>query len=145
MKKWIYLFVLLIPLLMGGCNLLDEANKSLEYVNEATAYLNDLSTFAENAPQLIQDASSNIEAKGELENQLTGLLEEIESFNTIEPPTIAEDLHQQLVEKNEVLIEQINQVLINGEILLDQIESSGIYKTIEELTEFQNQLEQLGS
>jgi hypothetical protein len=145
MKKIIYLFVLLImTILVSGCSLLEETNKSLEYVNETTAYLNDLSTFAEDAPQLIQEAAANIESKEELENQLMVLLEEIESFNSLEPPAIAEDIHQQLVAKNEVLIEQINQVMVNGEILLDQIENTEIYTTIEELTKFKNQLEQLG-
>jgi len=107
--------------------------------------LNDLSTFAADAPQLIQDAATNLEAKDNLENQLNSLLAEIESFNSIEPPVIAEDIHQQLVTKNESLMEQINQVMVNGEVLLDQIENTGIYQTIEEITELQNQLEQLGA
>lgn len=144
MKKMIYLFAVLIPILLSGCSLLEETNKSLEYVNETTDYLNDLSTFAENAPQMIQDAATDANAKKDLENQLTSLLEEIEDFNSIEPPAFAEDFHQQLVTKNETLIEQINQVIVNGEILLDQIENTQIYTTIEEITKLQNQLEKLG-
>ncbi len=145
MKNLLYLFAVLIPILLSGCSLLEETNKSLEYVNETTNYLNDLSTFAADAPQLIQDAATNLEAKDNLENQLNSLLAEIESFNSIEPPVIAEDIHQQLVTKNESLMEQINQVMVNGEVLLDQIENTGIYQTIEEITELQNQLEQLGA
>ena len=144
MKKLIYLFAVLIPIWLGGCSLLEEANKSLGYINEATGYLNDLNSFAADAPQLIQDAAVNAESKEELENQITSLLEEIKNFNAIEPPAIAEDIHKELVTKNEVLIEQINQLMVNGEILLEQIENTQIYTTIDEMTKFKNQLEDLG-
>ncbi|WP_102275508.1 DUF6376 family protein [Cytobacillus massiliigabonensis] len=144
MKKLNLLIAVLVSLLVSGCSFLGEVNDSLEYANKATEHINTLSNFAETAPQMIQEAAANGEAKVELENQINTLIEKMENFNAIDPPTIAEDIHQQLVEKNEIIIKEMNQVMGDGEILLDQIESTEIFTTINEITALLNQLKELG-
>lgn len=144
MKRAILIIALLMSMLLSGCSLLGEVNQSLEYVNEATEYMNQLSNFAEEVPQLIQEATVSTEAVDELETQLTNIIQQIEAFNGIEPPSIAKDIHQQLVSKNELLIEEINKVMVNGELLIDQLENSQIVETINQITTLQNQLEELG-
>lgn len=144
MKKLFLTIAVLVLLMLSGCSFLGEVNDSLEYANKATDHINTLSNFAETAPQLIQEAAANGEAKEELENQLKTLMGKMEKFNAINPPTVAEDIHQQLVEKNEIIIEELNQVMVNGEVVLDKMEAAEVFTTINEITTLLNQLKELG-
>jgi hypothetical protein len=135
---------LILSIVLSGCSLVGEVNQSLEYANEATAYLTELSQFAEEAPQLIQDAATDSQAREELENSLNTLKQDIEEFNNTEAPAIAQDIHEQLVSKNEQLLAEIEKATENGELLIDQLENSTIFNTINEINELINQLEQLG-
>lgn len=130
--------------MLSGCSFLGEVNDSLEYANKATNHINTLKDFAETAPQMIQDAAANGESKEELENQIKTLIEKMEKFNAIDPPAIAEDIHRQLVEKNMIIIKEMNQVMSDGEIILEQMESTEIFTTINEFTTLLNQLNELG-
>lgn len=130
--------------MLSGCSFLGEVNDTLEYVNKATDHINTLSNFAETAPQMIQEAATNGEIKVELENQINNLIEEMETFNAIDPPAIADDIHQQLVNKNEKIIEELNQVMVDGEVVLDKIEATEIFTTISEISTLLNQLQELG-
>lgn len=143
MRKLTLLFVAVFgSLMLSACSLLGEVNNTLEYVNKATDHINTLSTFAEQAPQMLQDAALNENVKQDLENQLNNLIVEIEEFNSLEAPKIAEDIHQQLVSKNNVIIEEINTVLESGHI--ENLENTQIFETINEVTTLLNQIEQLG-
>lgn len=143
MRKLTLLIVAIFgSLMLSGCSLLGEVNNTLEYANEATDHINTLSTFAEQAPQMIQDAALDANVKQDLENQLNNLIVEIEAFNNVEAPKIAEDIHQQLVSKNNVIIEEINTVLESGKI--ETLENTQIFNTINEVTTLLNQIEQLG-
>ncbi|WP_057763003.1 DUF6376 family protein [Cytobacillus praedii] len=144
MKKLFLSLTVLVLFMLSGCSFLGEVNDSLEYANKATDHINTLKDFAETAPQMIQDAAANGESKEELENQIKTLIEKMEKFNAIDPPAIAEDIHRQLVEKNMIIIEEMNQVMSDGEIILDQLESTEIFTTINEFTALLNQLNELG-
>ncbi|WP_430788060.1 DUF6376 family protein [Virgibacillus flavescens] len=144
MKKLTTSILVSALLVLSGCSLLEEANNSLNYVNESTDYINELSTFAEDTSSLVSEAATNSEAKAELEAQLTSLKENIEAYNGIEVPALAEDIHQELKAKNKQLEEAVNNVLQNGELAVDKLEQSEIYKTINEITGLMDQIEQLG-
>ena len=136
--------ILIASIVLSGCSLISEVNQTLEYANEATAYLTELSQFAEEAPQLIQDTSTNPQAREELENSLNTLKQDMEQFNETEAPAIAQDIHEQLVSKNEQILSEIEKATENGELLIDQLENSAIFTTIHEMNELMSQLEQLG-
>jgi uncharacterized coiled-coil DUF342 family protein len=145
MKKTIMLiFIIFSTMLVSACSVLEEVNGSLEYVNKATEHISTLSDFSEEAPQMIKDAALDSEEREELGNQLAALKGDIEEFNTIVAPSIAENIHQQLVSKNEALIEEINKVIENGEVSIAKLEDTQLFKTISEVTTLLNQLEQLG-
>ncbi|CAI6085480.1 DUF6376 family protein [Cohnella sp. JJ-181] len=144
MRKWMMLVLVLSTMTLSACSLFQEANNSLQYADQAKQHLNNLADFAEQAPQQIQDAATNPETKQELENQLTALKKEIEQFNLIDAPAIATDLHQQIVEKNQVLLDEINQVLASGNLALDQLLNSPFISTINDITSFMNRIENLG-
>lgn len=143
MRKVLYVFAILATMMLSACSVLDEVNNSLDYVNEAEDYINSLSEFGGEAPQLIKDAAVDSDARVELENQLNTLVEDIEEFNDIEAPAIAEDIHQDVVSKNEALLEEINNVMENGEIVLDKLENSEILNTVNDVTSLLDSIENL--
>lgn len=144
MRKLTLLLAFFSAIFLGGCSLLEGVNNSLEYANAAKDHINTLTDFGEKAPQLIQDAATNPEIKQDLENQLTTLKTEIEQFNKVEAPAIAEDLHQQLVSKNEAIVEAIDKAMVNGELALDKLENTEILNKINEITNLLDQIEKLG-
>jgi hypothetical protein len=145
MKKLKVLLVVAVFMFLSGCSFLGEVNESIDYVNEATSHINMLNSFAEDAPQLVQEAMSDPAAKEELETQLVSLKQEIEEFiNLNEIPSIAENIHQELVAKNELLLVEVNKVLEDGQIAVDKLENSQLFQTVNEVTDLMNQIENLG-
>jgi PBP1b-binding outer membrane lipoprotein LpoB len=144
-KLMILLIVILTTLLLSACTLVEKVNSSLDYANQATEHINTLSSFAQQAPQMMKDAALNPETKQALENQLIGIKKDIEQFNLKSVPTIAKDIHQQLVDKNKVLLDEINNVLVNGHLALDKLQNSQILTTISDITFFINRIQNLGS
>jgi vacuolar-type H+-ATPase subunit I/STV1 len=144
MKKIRYLILSVMFLMLGGCSVLEGVNNSLAYLNETTDYINELSTFAEEAPSLVQEAATNPDSLKQLENQVSSLESSAKEFNELEPPSVAEDVHNSIVEKNEKLLNEINNAKLNGEIAIEQINNSEIFTTINEIKELQTQLEELG-
>ncbi|SEN38591.1 hypothetical protein SAMN05192533_11278 [Mesobacillus persicus] len=129
---------------LSGCSLLTEVNDSIDYVNTATEHVAKLNTFADEAPQLVQAAVTDPEAKQELETKLITLKQDIEEFiSTQNIPTVAEDIHQEFVAKNEVLLGEINQALDNGNLALDKLENMELFTTINEVTDLLNRLENI--
>jgi len=145
MKKLLVVVAIISSVLLSGCSLLEEVNNSLEYANKATEHINTWQDFGQEAPQMIQEAATNPETKQELEAELNALLEEIDEFNQTEPPAIAADLHQQIVEKNEALEEIINDAMVNGELALEELQNSELITTINEITKLMNLVEDLGN
>ncbi|MGD6834158.1 DUF6376 family protein [Sutcliffiella halmapala] len=145
MKKLLMIVAIISSVLLNGCSLLEEVNNSLEYANKATEHINTWQDFGQEAPQMIQEAATNPETKQELEAELNALLKEIDEFNKTEPPAIAADLHQQIVEKNEALQEIINDAMVNGELALEELQNSELITTINEITKLMNLVEELGN
>lgn len=142
--KWKALLVITMLMLMSGCSFLGEVSDSIDYVNEATTHINSLNAFAEDAPQLVQEALTDSQARQDLETQLVSLKQDIEGFISLnEVPTIAENIHQELVEKNEILLTEINKVLEDGQLAVEKLESSQLFHTINEVTDLMNQIENL--
>lgn len=148
MKKISILFGLLGAILLSGCSILGEVNNSIDYADQATSYLDKASKFAEDVPQMAQDAVTNQEVRGNLEKELIAMKEEIKTFNETKAPSIAEDIHNQIVEYNEKLnsgIDSYLQNIENGKWDPAILEDSEIMKTLNELTSLMNKIENLGS
>lgn len=143
MKKILYIIFSFSLLALGGCSILGEVNSSLNYANESTEYINELQAFGETAPSLLQEAASNPDAKAELEAQITELKANINEFNDLEAPSIAADLHNSIVEKNEQLLNGIDTAMANGELSVEKLQNTEIFTTINEMTELLSQLQQL--
>ncbi|GLX70601.1 DUF6376 family protein [Paenibacillus glycanilyticus] len=145
MKKFMLLLIVLVSAsMLGACSWFQEADQSLKYADQAKEHIQTLSDFAEQAPQMIQDAATDPETKKQLENRLNELKKDIEQFNLINAPTIAKDIHAQLVEKNKILLQEINQAVDNGHLALDRLQNSPILATISDITGLINRIENLG-
>jgi hypothetical protein len=145
MKKFLLLASLLF--LLSGCNLFNEAKNTVTYINEATDFLATATSFANEAPILAQKAVSDTKAAQELETLLLEMKQEIETFNMLDAPEIATDLHQQLVDQNNLVMRGIDNYLehfIDGKLDPTVIENTEIFKTVQDLSAIIEQIKQLG-
>ncbi|SHS12353.1 Uncharacterised protein [Mycobacteroides abscessus subsp. abscessus] len=132
---------------LSGCSFLEEVNGTLDYVNEATEYVNEATEFANEVPAMAEQAITDTQALEDLETRLLEMKQEIEAFSKLEAPSIAEDIHQQVIEQNDKALEGINVFLSNienGELDPALLENTELFTTIQELTELSNQIQQLG-
>lgn len=146
MKKKILAFGMMGMVFLSGCSLLGEVNDSLEYANATTEYMNTAQDFANEVPELANNAVASEEARQQLEEELTLMKEEINEFNNIEAPAVAEDLHAQIVSTNEKLEEGIDLYLINienGQLDPTILENSEILTTVNEVSSLVEQIEKL--
>ena len=144
MRKLKVLFIAALLLVLNGCSLLGEVNNSIDYVNTATNHIEKLNNFSQDAPQLIQEAVTNPEVKQELETQLVTLKQDIEEFIAInDVPSIAKTIHQELVNKNEALLDELNQVLVNGHLALDKLQNSQLISKMNDVTDLLNRINNL--
>lgn len=145
MKKILLTGLLAILMLLSGCSFLGEVNNSIDYVNQATEHINTLNEFSEEAPQMLKEAAADPALKQELEDRLVTLKQDVEDFIALKDiPTLAEDIHQELVSQNKALLAEINIVLENGNLALDKLENSELFSTINEVTSLINRIEALG-
>lgn len=141
MKKLLTSLVLTLVMFLSGCGLLEETQNTFNYATEATEYLNELSTFAEDIQSYLNDGNVNVE---ELEYTMTELEGVVKEFNTIEVPAIAEGIHENISVQNEKLLQTIDSIQENGDIAIKELQNTEIYQTIESITNFMDQVEQLG-
>jgi hypothetical protein len=113
MKKTAIAFFLLVVSFLSGCSALEGVNDTLTYATEATEFANEATTFAKETPALAKQAVNDKEAAKELEASLQVMKTNIEEFNELEPPEMADNLHQQVVNQNENAIKGIDLYLEN--------------------------------
>jgi peptidoglycan hydrolase CwlO-like protein len=148
MKKMMTVFGMIGLVFLSGCSLLGEVNNSLEYANTTTDYLNTAKNFANEVPQLANDAVTDEAARQQLEEEIIAMKEEIKKFNEAEVPSIAEDIHNQIVSSNAKLEEGLDMYLTNienGKLDPDLLENSEIISTVNELSSLMDQIKELGN
>lgn len=147
MKKWIVLLLVSITVFLGGCSLLNDAKNTVIYINEATDFLNKATNFANEAPSLAQQAVSDPQAAEELEIMLKEMKQDIEAFNELQTPELAADLHQQIVDQNNIASQGIDMYLnnfVDGKLDPAVLKNTELYQTVEEISGIINQIKQLG-
>ncbi len=137
MKRTLLLIISI--LLLSGCSMFNEVNESVNYVDEATQYIQTLSEFGKNVPTLIQE--TNLE---QVNTYIADVKTEITNFITIDPPQIANDVHQQLVVYGEDILNTLNNAVDNGEIVVERIANSDLFQTIHNVSNLMNTIENLG-
>ena len=112
-------------ILLSGCSgLLDQVNDTTTYVTEANEYVTDIQQFTEDFPQLAEEAVQDAAKRADLTQQLESLKADIQEFNELTAPSIAKDLHAQIMEKNKVLSEEIQTYL--QQLKMDNFDAAAI-------------------
>jgi len=147
MKKPLITIFLAAGVFLGGCSLVEEASNTVTYVNDAVNYMNEANDFVNEVPPIVTDAVTDQQKLAELETRLEEMKEEIQAFNELQPPEIAADLHQQMVDYNQNTEEGIDLVLSqieNGTLDPAVLENTEIYQSLEEISSIVAQIKQLG-
>lgn len=147
LKKRFLVFSLISLLFLGACSVLEDVNNTVTYVNEATDYVNEVSTFINEAPTLAEQAVTDEQARADLETMLTEMQDDMVTFNSLEPPEMATDLHQQIVDYNQQAEDGINLYLDNienGQLDSALLENSELFQTLQNVTNTIDQIKQLG-
>ena len=146
-KKWLAVLIT-VTLFLSGCSLLNDVNNTLNYANEAAEYANEASDFVNEVPPLAEQAVQEPEALKDLEIRLSRMKEDIEEFNTLEPPSVGGDLHQQIVDYNNQALQGINTYLDNmenGTLDPSVIENTETFQSLREIQSIVDQVQQLGN
>ncbi|KAJ0074369.1 MULTISPECIES: DUF6376 family protein [Bacillus] len=125
MKQHVMAFLFTGTFLLSGCSgLLDQVNDTTTYVTEANEYVMDIQQFTEDFPQLAEEAVQDAAKRADLTQQLESLKADIQEFNELSAPSIAKDLHAQIMEKNKVLSEEIQTYL--QQLKMDNFDAAAI-------------------
>lgn len=146
-KKWLAV-ALTTVIGLSGCSFLEDVNGTIDYVNQATDYVNEASEFANEVPAMAERAITDPEALADLETRLLEMKQEIETFNDLEAPGLAEDIHQQVMDYNDKALEGINVFLLNienGQLDPALLENTEVFSTLQELADLSEKIQQLGN
>jgi uncharacterized coiled-coil DUF342 family protein len=147
LKKTAIAFLMFVTVYLSGCAVLDGVNNTLNYADKATEYANEVSTFVNEVPQLAQQATTDEQAAEDLKIRLEGMKQEIEEFNELEEPSIGADLHQQVVDQNKQVLKGIDAYLDNmenGKLDPSVIENTEVFKTLSDIANIIDQIQQIG-
>ncbi|MCY9377013.1 MULTISPECIES: DUF6376 family protein [Bacillus] len=131
----------------GGCGMLDQVNDGLNYTSEAAGYVEKVKTFAEEAPELAEQAVHDSEAKEKLKAQLESIQQAAADFNELTPPDAAAEIHQTVQEHNETLqksAEALLKQVEEGKVSLEELEQSDLVQNAKQITDVMGQIEKLG-
>ncbi|SHF04126.1 hypothetical protein SAMN05444392_106193 [Seinonella peptonophila] len=143
-----YLFGLMLSLLLiiSGCSMITDLNNSIDYVTKATEYINKMNSYSQEIPPLFEKAATDPSSLSQLQTKLQTMKTDIQNFDNLNPPDFAANIHQSIKDKNQAILGLIDTSLADlkdGKVTIENISQLPIFKTIQELNGFLNQLQQL--
>ncbi|MFD2442965.1 DUF6376 family protein [Bacillus sp. CGMCC 1.16607] len=147
MKKSLVIFAASLLILLSGCSLLNDAKSTITYVKDATDYFGKATAFANEAPSLAQQAVKDQQAADKLQTLLQEMKVEMDSFNGLEVPEMAADLHQQIVDKNNIIAQGIDVYLSNikdGKLDPAVLENTELFQSVQDISSIIDQIKNLG-
>lgn len=148
MKKISLAFLIASGMLLSGCSALEGVNNTLNYATEASEYVNEATAFGQEVPDLAKRAVNDEQAAKELETKLEEMKTNIEEFNELEAPEIGADLHQQVVAQNNRAMEGIDLYLENiegGKLNSEVLKNNQAFQSLQEITTIIEQIKNLGN
>ncbi|WML41335.1 DUF6376 family protein [Neobacillus sp. OS1-2] len=148
MKRWLPVFSVGLLFLLSGCSYLNNTYDTLDYVNDAKDYLDNVVTFADETSVLLQQAVDDPQAADELQTTLQQMKDDAESFDTLDVPETVAAFHHELMEQNNLLSDQIDMYLHHikdGKLDPSFLENSELLQPIQEITNTIKQLNRLGT
>ncbi|MGE6226016.1 DUF6376 family protein [Paenibacillus chitinolyticus] len=145
--KFRLVLAVLTVLMLSGCSLLEGVNSTLNYGEEAKTYLQEATAFAENLPAAAREAVTDPQAGEKVKKELEAMRENISSFNGLDAPGFAEDLHKQIVSYNETMLGTINGHLeqLNSQVLdYQSLLQSPVIQQVNEMKQLTEKIQNLG-
>lgn len=146
MRKWLFVIPALLFTLVA-CSPIEDTKNTLDYLNGASNYVNEASNFANEIPTMAEEAVTNPETVEELTSTLEDFQQQITVFNELDAPSLMEDLHNQIEEKNIQIQDAITQYetqIENGVLTLEAIENSELMKSVQDIQSIYQQIQELG-
>lgn len=146
MKRFRY-FIPVLLLLTAACSPIEDTKNTLTYINGAEDYMNEMSQFTEDFPTMAEAALRDTQAAQELESYVQQIQQDIETFNKLESPAMMEELHSEILNHNENIqqgLKTFEQELENGTLNIEFIENSEVLKSVQDIQNIYEQIEQLG-
>ena len=147
MKRILSLLLLILAFgILSACSTIEDVSNSINYIEEATDYINKVNAFSNEVPPLIEKATTDYSALNQLETKLTEMEKEIAEFNQLTPPEFAKDIHAQILEHNQALesaIKEYTENIKNNHLDPATLQNSELMKQIEELNKILEQLQNL--
>lgn len=139
--------LLLSVFFLSACAAIESVNQSLNYVNDATGYIEQVSTAGTELQQMARDAVNNPDITAQFQDKLDQLQTKANEFKQLDPPAIGEAVHEKLLSYNEQLITSVTQFkesLAAQGFTLENWEQTGIPSLIENINKVKQQLGELG-
>jgi DNA repair ATPase RecN len=141
------LVVFLGLFLFSGCSVIEEVNDSVNYVTTTVEYIQQVQNFANEAPQLLEEVTTDPTVLGDIEQKLTDLKNRTVEFNNLTPPEFAQEVHDSITQYSQGLETDLETILTNiteGKFDPNMFDSEVLQdlKSISELLEQVQNLEQ---
>jgi DNA repair ATPase RecN len=133
--------------LAAGCGAVDSVNQSLDYANEATGFVTDVSSAGTELQRLAEQAVSDPQALADLKNQLQALRDETQQFVQAEAPAYAQSIHEELSGYAQSLSDAADSFLQQMEkqgFTIEAWQQTEIAQLIQQITDLKDQINQLG-
>lgn len=147
MRKSPLFFLLAVSLFfVNGCSLINNFTNSVDYVAQATSYIQKMNNYSDSIPPLIGDAVSDNNTRQQLEQELTQMKQDIEAFNQLDPPDFAQDIHNSIKDKNQTILDTIDHYqnnIKNGQFDPNLTQDLQLFQTVKDLNNLLNQLEKI--
>ncbi|TFB18880.1 hypothetical protein E3U55_11450 [Filobacillus milosensis] len=138
------IIILLIFTLLAGCGLIEEVNNTLDYGKEAKDYVSTMASYQDDVSTFLNKKELTQEDFEELKSMMDEIEAEVKGFNELEPPSVAEGVHNKIEEQNNQILEAIdeaNRQIEQGEFDQSAFENLEIVKSLEELKSYREQIE----
>ncbi|WP_334074486.1 MULTISPECIES: DUF6376 family protein [Paenibacillus] len=132
---------------LSACAAIESVDESLNYVNDATGYIQQVSEAGTELQQMAQDAVNNADITAQFKDKLEQLQTKANEFKQIHPPAIAETIHEKLLSYNDQLITAVtnfNESLAAQGFSLENWQRTGIPDLIANINNLKQQLGELG-
>lgn len=119
----------------------------MDYANEATGFVTDISSAGTELQRLAEQAVSDPQALADLKNQLQALRDEAQQFAQTEAPAYAQSIHGEISGYAQSLSEAANSFLQRMEeqgFTIEAWQQTEIAQLIQQITDLKDQINQLG-
>ncbi|RPF53998.1 DUF6376 family protein [Aquisalibacillus elongatus] len=142
--KW--MAIILTIVMLSGCGIIDEFNKTVDYGNETKDYITTMVGYQDDLSTYLNKESLTEEDFENLKSMMDEIEGEVQSYSEVEPPGFAEGIHGEIEQQNDQILEAIdeaNRQIDSGEFDQSAFENLEIVQSLQELKSYRDQVEDI--